>query len=67
MKAADSMFTNIVRKRSAEGGVKHDGEKYKQKNKKTKKNYDFAWLSVFLAFSRGCVANKKKDGPDFVG
>ena len=54
------------------------GKKYKQKNKKTKKqknkktkkqkkNYDFAWLSVFLAFSRGCVANKKKDGPDFVG
>ena len=36
-------------------------------NKKTKKNYDFAWLSVFLAFSRGCVANKRKDGPDFVG
>ena len=66
--ADESRWLHVYKHRQkTERGRRSEARWGKNINKKTKKNYDFAWLSVFLAFSRGCVANKRKDGPDFVG
>ena len=59
MKAADYVYKH---RQKTERGRRSEARWGKNINKKTKKNYDFAWLSVFLAFSRGCVANKKRMG-----